>query len=178
MKEKFVPIPGYEARYKMGNLGTVWSVYKDTPMKPKRNRGGYWYVSLCTGYEKPRTKSVGIARLLAICFVENPNDYPEVAFIDGDKNNLKVENLEWTPHNWNCRKKQGYVYTAWHKSDPGKVLTFYSRRQLIAHIGMAIDTVNSYLLNIPGYYGPNGWAITRTMEKGYGVNRIKPNTIN
>jgi len=178
MKEKFVPIPGYEDRYKMGNLGTVWSCRSEAPLKPKKNGVGYWYVSLTTGYKTPRTKSVGIGRLLAICFVENPNDYPEVGFIDGDKNNLVASNMEWTPHNWNCRKKQAYIYTAWHRSEPADVLTFYSRRQLMARIGLAMDTVNSYLLNIPGAYGPSGWAITRTKQKGFGVNRIKPDKIN
>lgn len=178
MEEKFVPVPGYEDRYRMGNLGTVWSIHKDAPMKAKKNSVGYWYVSLTTGVDSTRIKSVGIGRLLAICFVPNPHDYPEVGFIDGDKNNLVATNMEWTPHNWNCRKKQGYVYTAWHKSDPGTVYTAHSRRQLIGMTGMAQDTITSYLLNAPGHYGPTGWAISRSMDKGYGINRIKPEQMN
>jgi hypothetical protein len=38
---------------------------------------------------------VSIAKLIAMCFIDNPNKYKNVKFIDGDENNYNASNLEW-----------------------------------------------------------------------------------
>jgi hypothetical protein len=72
--------------------GRIWSIRKNTFLKPQDNGTGYLKVSLRIG-----NKSVNryIHRLVAEAFIPNPNNYPEVNHIDADKTNNDVNNLEW-----------------------------------------------------------------------------------
>jgi hypothetical protein len=49
-------------------------------------------------------KDMYVHRLVAICFIPNPNEYKEVNHIDGDKTNNSVSNLEW------CDRKQNNLH--------------------------------------------------------------------
>lgn len=95
MKEIYKDIKGFEGRYKVSNFGNVRSEnYKNTGkvkvMSPVLHHTGYLYVHL----GKNVTKSVH--KLVADTFIDNPNNYPVVNHIDGNKQNNKVDNLEWT----------------------------------------------------------------------------------
>lgn len=98
--------------YEVSNLGRVRSVdrynhftgrnqsgyYETTQfikgrfLKPKKDRGGYLYVNLAYN---GKYKSVKIHRLVALAFINNPNNLPVVNHIDENKTNNKVSNLEW-----------------------------------------------------------------------------------
>jgi hypothetical protein len=43
--------------------------------------------------------NIGLARIMAVKFVKNPNNCKYITFKDGDSLNCKAENLEWTDIN-------------------------------------------------------------------------------
>lgn len=59
---------------------------------------GYPAVTLCNnGYRK----TIRVYRLVAISFLENPNNLPCINHKDGNKENSNVENLEWCTYGQN-----------------------------------------------------------------------------
>lgn len=59
----------------------------------------YTYVNL---YVSPRkTKSCRVHRLVAETFISNPNNYPCVNHINGNKKDNHVDNLEWCSYSQN-----------------------------------------------------------------------------
>lgn len=94
-------IEGYEGLYKVSSEGTVCSFQngKIRILKP-RNSGGYLQVTLCKDGE---VKSFLVHRLVALAYIENPENKPQINHVDGDKKNNSVENLEWTTAGENIR---------------------------------------------------------------------------
>lgn len=98
-------IQGYESKYQISNLGNVKSLnYRKTGipklLTPKINKKGYMWVSLSDG-KNPRPFLVH--RLVAMAFLTNPNNYPEVNHKDENPLNCNVDNLEWCTHLYNVR---------------------------------------------------------------------------
>lgn len=54
--------------------------------------GRYKYYRLWNGQ---KDKTVLLHRIVAICFIPNPNKYPVVNHKDGNKHNNSINNLEW-----------------------------------------------------------------------------------
>lgn len=89
---KNIPIEGIE-HYQVSNLGNVRNTsYKGTGrvlnMKLHKDKDGYLCVSL-------RQKMFRVNRLVAIAFIPNPENLPQVNHKDEIKDNNRVENLEW-----------------------------------------------------------------------------------
>ena len=47
--------------------------------------------------EEKNTKEFLVHELVAKTFVPNPNNYPYVEHIDGNRTNNRADNLKWTP---------------------------------------------------------------------------------
>lgn len=97
MEEIFKPIidhPGYE----ISNLGNIFSLKTFRLMNPSTQSRGYKYIQfLKNGKQKPFL----VHRIVAIHFIDNPNNYPFVNHIDSDRKNNRVDNLEWCTHKMN-----------------------------------------------------------------------------
>lgn len=142
MKEEWIPIPGYEGLYEISTNGNV-------KMLGRRKRlwhGAYTSVSpkivsqyLVCGYKKVKlrnydgeTKMVSVHRLVAMAFLPNPNNYPQVNHKDEIKTNNCVDNLEWCTAKYNtnygtgkerctmarykpvmCVSPNGFEFSAW-----------------------------------------------------------------
>ena len=107
MEEIFKDIPGYEGRYQVSNLGNVRSMRTMKIRQPCPHTKGY----LKTDLRKDGKREMAfIHRLVALTFIPNPDNLPEVNHKDGDKTNNRVENLEWVTtqqnaiHNRQLRK--------------------------------------------------------------------------
>ena len=64
---------------------------------------GYMIVTLCKGKNQGR-QNKRVHRLLMEAFVDNPNNYPQINHIDGNKLNNNLNNLEW------CSSKHNSVH--------------------------------------------------------------------
>ena len=100
-------IEGYEDLYKIYENGEVESYkYNKTKiLKPCINTHGYKYVILS---KNCKIKVHKIHRLLALHFIDNPNEYSEIDHIDINKLNNNLENLRWTTRSINQRNRKNY----------------------------------------------------------------------
>ena len=99
--EEWRDITGYDGLYQVSNTGKVRSYVKsDIPhtLKPGKDGNGYPFVGL---HKNKKTKNFHIHRLVALAFIDNPCNLPEVNHKDENKNNNCVENLEWCTHRYN-----------------------------------------------------------------------------
>jgi len=82
-----VPIKGFPG-YEITDSGRVWSCRRKVWMKPVLNDGRYYKVTLFG-------KNLKLHRAVAVAFIPNPENKPQINHINGDKLDNRVENLEF-----------------------------------------------------------------------------------
>jgi len=94
-------IEGFEGRYQISNYGNVKSIIrkKHRILSPSIKHNGYLGVNLYDENKKMWNKQ--IHRLVAIAFIPNPDNLPQVNHIDENKENNHADNLEWCTQNQN-----------------------------------------------------------------------------
>ncbi len=112
-EEIWKDIIGFEGEYQISNLSNIRSldrpiitnnqwgeytqIYEGRKLKGIVNTNGYVRVDLKKG------KLYLVHRLVAIHFIPNPDNKPEINHIDGNPQNNKISNLEWCTHSENIR---------------------------------------------------------------------------
>lgn len=91
-------IQGYEGFYKVSSLGRIKSLRSGKILSIHKNNREYLVVHLSVG---SKAKHLTIHRLVAIAFIPNPNNYPQVNHISEDKNDNTISNLEWCSASYN-----------------------------------------------------------------------------
>ena len=89
--ETFVKIEGFE-NYEVSNLGKVRNIKSGRILKPHLNHNGYLKHHL---YKHNKLKELFLHRIIAIAFIDNPEEKPQVNHIDENKLNNDLSNLEW-----------------------------------------------------------------------------------
>ena len=140
MEEIWKTIKGFE-NYKVSNTGKVYSLAKNKVMKPWIISSGYYAVYLI---DREVSKQMLVHRLVALNFIDNPLNKPQVNHIDGDKLNNNVDNLEWTTasENINHNKVLGRLDTHTAREALNKVQT-KAGNQLDIETGKIIATYNT-----------------------------------
>lgn len=86
--------------YEVSDLGKVKNVVKNNILKNRKNDKDYDNVVL---YLDGKKKSYKVHRLVALAFIPNPENKPQVNHKDTDKSNNKMDNLEWATNSENQR---------------------------------------------------------------------------
>ena len=109
MTEEWRDIEGWEGLYQISNLGRVYSCANRNYKKLTIRKTGYVVVSLICRSKNMR-KQYKVHRLVAQAFIPNPNNLPCINHKDENKENNRVDNLEWCTNKYNsnyghCREK-------------------------------------------------------------------------
>lgn len=86
--------------YDVSTLGRIKNNKTNHIIKPDKEEKGYCRLSIKIDGKK---KHYAIHRLVAIAFIPNPENKPQVDHIDCDKTNNCVSNLRWCTNKENAR---------------------------------------------------------------------------
>jgi hypothetical protein len=92
-EEVWLPIPGFEHRGDVSNLGRIRSS-RGVIRKTVLSNNGYIRVGL-KAVDAKNTNYVTVHRLVALAFCDGQQPGYQVNHIDGDKKNNAASNLEW-----------------------------------------------------------------------------------
>lgn len=114
MIEIWKDIVAFEGLYKISNFGRVISLnYKrqgyEKELKTAVEKDGYLYVTLYSSDHKQHHKK--IHRLVLEAFEPNPHNLPEVNHKDENKQNNRLDNLEWCTSKYNINYGKGHEKT-------------------------------------------------------------------
>lgn len=114
MIEVWRDIPGYENCYQASNLGRVRSLdryiaqlnngtvcnvlYRGKVLKPAIDKDGYERLKLRS------LKINAVHRIVALTFIPNPENKPQVNHINGNRADNRIENLEW------CTNSENHIH--------------------------------------------------------------------
>lgn len=127
--EQWKDIKQYEGIYQISNYGKVKSLtrivmrkngaryIKERMLKLQTIKTGYHYIAL---HKNNKIINMYVHRLVALYFLNNPNNYLQVNHKDGNKTNNYMDNLEWVT----CSENHKHAYAiGLKKSSKGKSYT-------------------------------------------------------
>lgn len=138
----FVQIKDYP-NYSIDENGVCKSTHVSKLLKPRTAGKGYYCYQLRNEHG---AKNVYIHRLVAMAFIPNPENLPQVDHIDGDKSNNHVSNLRWVTNRTNMFSA-GYDQRNEHMIESVGIkviavngdtkLEFNSKSDMLRHFGYA-----------------------------------------
>lgn len=92
-----LPVPEYPD-YLIETDGRIYSEHKKRWLKPSVSNNGYCGIELRNAKGRKRLL---VHRLVALTYIPNPNNYPQVNHKDENKLNNEANNLEWCTAKYN-----------------------------------------------------------------------------
>lgn len=145
--EKFILLPNFD-NYAVSNKGALKNIKNGRILKLQINHSGYpSYVLSQNGIKK----GIVIHRLVALLFINNLENKPQVNHINGIKTDNRVENLEWcTPkeNDTHARilglKKENKPIKSTH-IETGDTNVFYSIGEASSFLGINKGSIHKVL---------------------------------
>ena len=126
MKEIWKDVKGFEGRYLVSNTGKIYSILAKRILKTCISNRGYELA--CLRNEKGYRKQYTVHRLVAMSFLDNPNNYPIINHKDENKLNNNINNLEWCDYSYNCTYNNLRVKVANTLTNKNKIFYVYDSR--------------------------------------------------
>ena len=133
----FYPLKDWEGYYEINKIGVVKSVtrwqldnrgankpYKGKVLSTSIRFGGYKFYKL-QSKELGKKSSVYVHRLLAIQFIPNPDNLPQVNHINGIRTDNSLNNLEWCDSSYNNTHKFKIGYISPRRQSKENILDIY-----------------------------------------------------
>lgn len=90
--EEWREIEGYEGLYAVSNMGRVANIKRNVLLNPYSIKTGYLQVNL---RKDNQGRNFYVHRLVAMAFISNPENKPQVNHKNSIRNDNRAENLEW-----------------------------------------------------------------------------------
>ena len=105
-------IEGTNGEYQVSDTGLVKTTKTGRILKPTVSSHGYERVCL---FKMDRERRYRVHRLVAMAFIPNPDNLPQVNHIDGNKRNNHVSNLEWVTNEQNSHHARDHGLRTGHE---------------------------------------------------------------
>lgn len=147
--EVWKDIEHYEGYYQVSNTGKIRNE-RGQELAPFKSHNGYSVATLCR--DGMRIKRY-VHRLVALTFLDNPDNKPQVNHINHDKLDNRADNLEWCTaqenmkHMLNSRRSKQQCLTTLTCLITKKEHYFYSNAEASRFLGRYKDYVSYNLRN-------------------------------
>ena len=150
--DEFEDIIGYEGLYCINKNGFVMNKKTKKYLKHTVNSKNYIVITLCKNKKSQKFK---LHRLLALQFIENPNNYDIIDHIDRNTLNNKLDNLRWITKSGNNRnstrqKKSSQFIGVWYNKNRKSTkkwrssITIDKKKIILGHFETEIEASECY----------------------------------
>jgi hypothetical protein len=99
--EQWLNIKANGVDYIVSNVGRLYSLSWRRMRRFSTDHKGYYSVTCNNRISNIKSKSIKVHRLVALAFIPNPENKPQVNHKNGIKTDNRVENLEWVDNSEN-----------------------------------------------------------------------------
>ena len=143
-------IPGYEGMYAVSKQGDVYSYKTNKIFSPSKTKDGYLKVALRAG---GKAYYYRVHKLVAMTYLDNPDNLSEINHKDFNRQNNNIENLEWISHEDNMLYskiqnrfksdkplRKAYIFTNIHN---GESFTILGIKNVAKHFGFKDNSIKA-----------------------------------